>query len=791
MAETNDLLAPLNEKLEALKKRHENISVEIGELSREIEQLKNFYEGQWPEKENFSTANIPANLAEVMIENQDEEAISATSEPETAVYPTDYFSSAAAGGPKVKSDLEKFIGENLINKVGIAITIIGVAIGTKYSIDHNLISPLTRILLGYLVGSGLLGTGIWLKKNYHNYSAVLVSGAMAILYFVTYFAFIQYHLIPQWFAFLLMVAFTAYAVLTAINYNRQVIAHIGMVGAYAVPFLLGDKSGSVVILFSYIAIINLGILFISVKKYWKPIYYSSFLLSWLVYLSWYSQKYQSGENFGQALIFLAIFFVIFYTVFLIFKLLKNGQFNAGDVILLLANSFLFYGLGDSILKSNESGKHLLGLFTLFNALIHFGVCFVIHSRRVADKNLFYLIAGLVLVFVTIAIPVQLDGNWVTLLWAGEAALLFWIGRRRHIPFYEIIGYILIILAFISIIQDWSTVYNGYTPGKPETRILPIFNVNFLTSVLVIASFGFINFWNHDQKYPRVILSDDGLKVFIPVIIPATLIIVIYYSFYIEIATYWNQLYADSMKVVENLKQASPGSPGNADILKFKSVWLINYSLLMSSLISFWNIKKLRSSNLGIVALVLSIVVIAIFLILGLTDLSQLRESYISHSLSDYYHHSGFNIGIRYISYAFIGFSLYSLRIYSKQDFTQEISRGLKMGFDSLLHITLLWIASSELISWMDLMRFTQSSKLGLTILWGIYSLILIVLGIWKKKKYMRIGAISLFGLTLYKLIFIDLIELDTIARTIVFLSLGVLLLVISFLYNKYKHLISD
>ena len=57
---------------------------------------------------------------------------------------------------QISNELEKFIGENLINKIGIAILIIGVAIGAKYSIENDLISPLTRIILGYLLGLGLL-----------------------------------------------------------------------------------------------------------------------------------------------------------------------------------------------------------------------------------------------------------------------------------------------------------------------------------------------------------------------------------------------------------------------------------------------------------------------------------------------------------------------------------------------------------------------------------------------------------------------------------------------------------
>ena len=53
------------------------------------------------------------------------------------------------------------------------------------------------------------------------------------------------------------------------------------------------------------------------------------------------------------------------------------------------------------------------------------------------------------------------------------------------------------------------------------------------------------------------------------------------------------------------------------------------------------------------------------------------------------------------------------------------------------------------------------------------------------------GAIVMFGLTLIKLFFYDISHLDTIAKTVVFVVLGILLLIISFLYNKYKHIISD
>ena len=78
--------------------------------------------------------------------------------------------------PKEAINWERFIGENLFSKIGIGIIIIGVFIGVKYSIEHNLISPAMRLVLSYLVGAGLFVAGAMLKKKYESFSAVLVSG---------------------------------------------------------------------------------------------------------------------------------------------------------------------------------------------------------------------------------------------------------------------------------------------------------------------------------------------------------------------------------------------------------------------------------------------------------------------------------------------------------------------------------------------------------------------------------------------------------------------------------------
>lgn len=783
MPNNQDQINALMQKLELLLKKQQDFNIEVNEIRRDIQILRNTQALKFNESTNKQSIEPQEITSETEHTVTAEAAITETPiSAQTAITPIqdeqNISSEKKIIKPKGKSNLERFIGENLINKIGILITVIGVGIGAKYSIENNLISPLTRIILGYLVGIGLLGFGFKLKAKYVNYSAVLVSGALAILYFLTYIAYDLYGLFPQLVAFGIMLLFTVFGVVAALSYNKQIIAHIGLVGAYAVPFLLSNDSGNVTGLFSYITLINIGLLVISFKKYWKALYYVAFTFTWLIYGSWYGLS-SNNEDFTMGFVFLAIFFSLFYATFLAFKLIKSEKFQVGDIILIMLNSFIFYGFGIAWLFDYEGGEFYLGLFTLLNALIHFAVTVLIFKRKLADRKLFFLTSGFVLTFITIAVPVQLDGNWVTLIWAFEAALLFWIGRNKKVGFYEYLSYIMASLAFLSLTLDWAESYSWRISSDEWSLIT---NTTFLTSLLCAGAFGFMS-WiqtKFSTEKPSIVQQIMTFGI------PALFICTLYFAFYLEIEQYWNNAFQASKIEISSTSGEYPEY--NYNLKDFESIWLILYTMFFISVLSFVNIIKIKNKILGIVALGSALLITLIFLTNGLYTLSELRENYLTQQLTEFYNVGAYNIYIRYISFAFFALLLYTIYRLAKQTFAKI---NYKVPFEILLHISIIWVTSSELLNWMDLSGSEQSYKLGLSILWGIYALLLIALGIWKKKKYLRIGAITLFSITLIKLFFYDISSLNTISKTIVFVSLGVLLLIISFLYNKYKYIISD
>jgi len=676
--------------------------------------------------------------------------------------------------PVARVAWEEFIGTNLLNKIGIAVLVLGIGIGAKYAIDHDLISPLTRIVLGYVSGIALLGIAIRLKARYENFSAVLLSGGMAVLYFITFAAFDFYQLIPREVAFGLMFLFTVFTVFAALQYNLQVIAVIGLVGSYAVPFLLSDGSGRVVVLFAYMSVINAGILFLSFRRSWKVLFSTAFVLTWMIYAGWMTSSYDAEKHLVPALAFGGIFFVIFYFAFLSEKIFRQLPLTRWDIVVLLVNSFIFFGYGYFAIDEHREGASFLGIFTVANALVHFVACAVLYRLQQSSRDAFFFIAGLVLTFITLAVPVQLNGNWVTLIWAGEATVLFWIGRTKRFPVYERLSYVLVVLCFLSLVQDWNDFYTPYYRDD-ATNHIPFINIQFLSSILVCACLGYMVWVQHRFK-----INDDKPSRWVNIFawaVPALLLITVYFTFYKEVEYYWNQRYVDSEMAMG--KDADEYMQYDRNLLHLRSAWLIIYSGIFLVALSIVNIKKITNDYLQVVLALLSVLTITYFVFDGLENLSLLRSAFLNPH--EYYRSSLGNVLVRYVVFAAVVPLLWVVTSTAKRYGHQWSKASILFS-----HLVILVMLSSELVNVLELSAVEYSNRLSLFILWGAYALGLIVYGLAKEVAYLRISAIVIFGITLIKVFFYDLAAMSTISKTLVMVILGVLLLIASFLYNKFK-----
>jgi uncharacterized membrane protein len=765
----------LLEKLNELLKKQSLFQQAINELQLEITQLK------FEEPDADTGPVVKKEVRE--LSSKKPEKIEKTVPPKKAYKPKHTYEPGFWEKSGIGSEVEQFIGTNLINKIGMIVVIIGVGIGAKYAIDNNLISPLVRILLGYLVGVILTFLAIRLKKKFFNFSAVLFSGAMTVYYYITYAAYSYYGLYSNTVTFILMVLFTVLTVALALYYNRQVIAHFGLVGAYLVPFLVSDPDSSVVVLFTYMVIINSGILFISTKKRWKPLNYLAFIATWVIFSSWFSSKNNDNE-LGIALTFASLFFVNFYLVFLSYKLILKEKLKLDDIFYFLLNAGVFYFVGTIALIMSEIDTTYGGLFAATNAIIHGITAYLIYKSS-EKSNLFYWTLGIVVAFVTITIGVQFTFEIASILWSLESALLFWIGRRKKINVFDYLAFALICITFICVVINWINISYNFYPEQIKVLYTPFFSIEFLISLAAILSFSFIYYIS--RKFIPEGKNIKGWLDIFNILFPVFFLIALFFSFYNEIDLFWNNIQINAcyelndagiwVKTCEKLNQ---------DIFSFKAIWLINYSILFSSILAIVNFKWMKNNVFNAFIFIISGLLILIFLTSGLESLSILRKSYLNTELTVNYDVNIFHLLIRYVACLFFALLFYSIYKFTIPLFT---NKNLGKVFEIILSVSIIWMCSSELITWLSLYGSTEVYKHGLSILWGILSFILIGYGIWKKKKHLRITAIILFAGTLIKLFVYDLTNLDTIQKTIVFLSVGAILLVVSFMYNKYRDVI--
>lgn len=78
----------------------------------------------------------------------------------------------------------------------------------------------------------------------------------------------------------------------------------------------------------------------------------------------------------------------------------------------------------------------------------------------------------------------------------------------------------------------------------------------------------------------------------------------------------------------------------------------------------------------------------------------------------------------------------------------------------------------------------QWKGITVTLLWLLTAVLIFVAGVRFKSVPARMAAIGLIGLTLFKLVAFDSLTFTTLQKVIAYLVLGVLLLVVSFFYQK-------
>ena len=291
-------------------------------------------------------------------------------------------------------DLERFIGENLLSKIGIVIFVIGMGFLVKLGIDSGVITEVMRVAIGITIGGALIGIAHFLRKTMVKFSSVLIGGALSVLYFSIALAFHDYQLIPQSAAFINMVIITLFGALLAIGYNRRELAVLALLGGFGTPFFVDNGQGNVITLLSYVHILDLGMLLLSYFKKWSVINYLCFGFSLIIFVMSYQTEFifNYGANQFPLLIFLTAFYLIFFLMNVVYNVKNNKQFRGKEIMILLTNSAVYFGFGLSLVNAFYNGIYS-GVFVALIAVFNFIFAYRLFHKKGIDKNLLFVLIG--------------------------------------------------------------------------------------------------------------------------------------------------------------------------------------------------------------------------------------------------------------------------------------------------------------------------------------------------------------------------------------------------------------
>ena len=359
--------------------------------------------------------------------------------------------SDAAGG-----NFEEVVAGRWLNYVGILALLFAVTFFLKYAFDNNWVGPRGRVGIGLLAGSILYP---WshhlLDRGYKYFSEGIAGLGAAVLYLSLWAGWHYYHIFSQDIAFMAMIAVTAVTLVVAVGRNSERIAFLALLGGVITPILVSTGQNHEVSLFTYLTILGAGVLGIAWVRDWKSLPPVQFLATLVYFWGWYSDFYRPYE-LGTTVMFATVFFILFAALPVV-RSRRDGELSGLEAAIVLVNSLAYLvALREMLWPEN---RWALTGAVLALAAVHLAAERMLPEKRGTEVRLARILyAGLALTFVTLAIPIRLDGNWITIAWAVQGAVLIWSGLRAQFAALRWAGLVLFAivagrLALISIPAD--------------------------------------------------------------------------------------------------------------------------------------------------------------------------------------------------------------------------------------------------------------------------------------------------------------------------------------------------
>lgn len=621
-------------------------------------------------------------------------------------------------------------------RIGAFAIFLGAAFAFKYAVDRDLISPAGRIAIGVLLGAAFIGWGEWARrKTWPLFAQAVAGGGVAIMYLSVWAGYQLYDLMSPLLALVLLAAVVVLGGALAVRHNSIALAIMAALGGFLNPILVSTGRGSIAALNLYLLFLNAGILGLAFYKRWRALTVVAMAATWLLVLGSIFDTTRSERM--VALAFGTVFFLIFTAALFVTYLRSEVPAQPEDLVLGSVNASVYFAFGMLLLpdRGQPVFAFLLGLF-----LIGLGLGWRYIHRT--DTNAVLTFVGLGVGAVTVAVALQFEGSILATVWAVEAVLIMFASARAELSRLRIAG-----LVVFGLSVGLSLLGSGLGAlYEPERPIFSVDALPFVTQVAALAGTAALLRRKGETALEQRAADTSAILALLLNLIWLTFEITAQYrragwdlqTFPSTVAAFW-AVYAAGIGAYGLTRELRWSRPLAGGIFGFS----VAVSVLASGFGSTYEPVRPMLSTESL-AFILQIVILGLAAVL-------LRRT--ASSLND--------------------------------------ARAAAAAAVSANLLALLWL-SCELwatyqgpaVDW-NFATFTFS----LSTIWTLYAAGLLAFGIARRAKWARLFSVSLFGLVIAKLVLADVWLLETPLRIASLMGLGLVLLLCSLGYHRFRALI--
>jgi uncharacterized membrane protein len=640
---------------------------------------------------------------------------------------------------------------------GVAVVVLCAGYFLKLAFDHGWIGPEGRVGIAALFGVAMLVSGLrMLGRKYHLIGQGFLGGGLLILYFAAYSATSMYKIIPIEAGFTLMALVTLGAGVLSVRTDSMLVAFIGLAGGFITPLMLRTPTPNLPGLYAYILLLDLGVMGVARKKDWPALNYVAFVLTYALF--WGSMPAYRTNQFPMAMTFLALFFAVHSWVCYVRTVMAGRPSTIPDVIHLALNGAVFAGCGYWLIREAYGRPYPVFLALSLAAFYTLHIVLFL-DRGKADKRLLVTLLALAGAFTTWALPLVLEKETLSIAIALLAFMFLWMGGRIRSGFLQTLGHVLYMVVFWRfLVLDLNAGYRpAATAGVEMSLYWKEMSGRMLTFGITIGS-AVAAFLlerrqgrmagepeaNPERDTGRAIQPAVGAAVFFWSAV--ALVFIVFHRELTVMFSFWRVFQAPAITFL----------------------WCAMAAFFLANLVKGRWHRATMFILLCVFLLAASVKVLTV-------DMESWRLTGRWVYAIDYGWRQVTARTLDFFGVIGVGIAaalLAGVRRNSRAAVTV-------FGYGSLAMFFIFSTLETKTMLWFKLPTFRDG---GVSVLWALFAIAFVGVGIWKNIKTLRYLGLLLFVVVLGKVFLSDLSRLSVMLRVIAFMIVGVALLLGSFAY---------